>query len=940
MTSVSFEIAASRLTKSECVALVSEHSLHSPGLDLPTFAAGVSDTIRLRGFIEQLWYNSGDYDPDITAGTEFDFAYGFTKGATYLAGANAKPWEVWAWLKSQYDADPVGFLTAIYGTDRAHVLVAPLAPATVPSTTPNKYYAHCSKTPRGSTYSDRITYPYAKIVTGNPSAAMVSSSGGPNTTTEVRLTTSRSNCVYQFAGRMISFGPTKNTNRGHITSGATSTADTVFSGTGFGIFEAGDKVLITGCNRTIYNRVGTVITQSNGDTLLVDIDGGGDAELVTAGSVQFVDRQQSGYCTSAIQVDQYEVQCTFDPPLTYVPKIYQYAATLSNTISEDEYPFDKTLDGLVDILQAAPDGHRHLLISIPLSISDEANIPMWYCDGAGGGSVISYDLHWETREPWLRWYFEYIQEKLASDNTNLDYMFFDWEGIPQWYYLYSGKSGSVEQLIEEDAAGDYATQFGFPTADCRSVVVTTPVAGVPITEQEMKYHLINNRINRDAWSYYDKVAGLAKEVFGDQLVVQGYRAGSLGMSYTTPSAMQTQTSPLSTHHMTNARPDALGAWISSGKNVLADYKQSPPMWVEHPYRGNANADAQGYGMIESAVQFHQAGCRLSAVLPWSLLYGFQDPEYMLIVANTPWVYDSATHAWMASDVDAVNYYNAGSTDDKAMDDLLKEWEKVFPTGNRIPVVLENPGDGGPWENAYVRSCNDNNGRLVYYFSLNPLVATTITQVGDDVVITCPAGYEAQSMTIPHATITVPDDRVTSGVWVTQVEFVPTPGTESWLQYVRRVVAEAIEAHRESGGFIFNDFQVIETYYPAQQIEDVAEQPVCYVIGLGADQDQLGRGKVYRSQQPIQIAFQAVLSSPGDVSAADTYAKLIEQLKYVTSTCMISDPSSVSWQSNDVLRDETGSVVAYEGMREASTFEHYFTANYLFATTQGCDPPGR
>jgi len=49
---------------------------------------------------------------------------------------------------------------------------------------------------------------------------------------------------------------------------------------------------------------------------------------------------------------------------------------------------------------------------------------------------------------------------------------------------------------------------------------------------------------------------------------------------------------------------------------------------------------------------------------------------------------------------------------------------------------------------------------------------------------------------------------------------------------------------------------------------------------------------------------------------------------------------VSWQSNDVLRDETGSVVAYEGMREASTFEHYFTANYLFATTQGCDPPGR
>jgi hypothetical protein len=147
--------------------------------------------------------------------------------------------------------------------------------------------------------------------------------------------------------------------------------------------------------------------------------------------------------------------------------------------------------------------------------------------------------------------------------------------------------------------------------------------------------------------------------------------------------------------------------------------------------------------------------------------------------------------------------------------------------------------------------------------------------------------------------------------------------------LRQIIFDAIDEKRRLNQFLINDFEIEQTYFPWQRLEDVPEAGKVWVISLAADDKLLTRADTFERDIPIQIGLQHKLkgAKPGDMTLEiDRYRELEDQLR---DACRLAtkDHSHFDWRRTEALKDESGMPYSFTGMRQNSTFEAYFVAYY-------------
>src|SRR5690606_7929011 len=151
--------------------------------------------------------------------------------------------------------------------------------------------------------------------------------------------------------------------------------------------------------------------------------------------------------------------------------------------------------------------------------------------------------------------------------------------------------------------------------------------------------------------------------------------------------------------------------------------------------------------------------------------------------------------------------------------------------------------------------------------------------------------------------------------------------------LRGIVFDAIEKRKSDGGFVVNDFDLEQTHLPHQQLEDIPDAGKVWVIRLAADDSILTRSQSFQREIPIQIGLQKVLcESPREATEEiDRYEELEDELRDCVQLS-VKDHKHFAWTRTQALKDENGTPFNFVGLRQANTFEAFFTAYFKVVLT--------
>lgn len=142
----------------------------------------------------------------------------------------------------------------------------------------------------------------------------------------------------------------------------------------------------------------------------------------------------------------------------------------------------------------------------------------------------------------------------------------------------------------------------------------------------------------------------------------------------------------------------------------------------------------------------------------------------------------------------------------------------------------------------------------------------------------------------------------------------------------------------TNGFVYNNFVAARSWIPLAKIEakDAQEGKVWIIPSAGDDKERVTRRDPSGAIKPlisrdlhVQVAYQQTNVDPDDIAEVDKLVLLTEQLRDVVKNFDYVQPATPSftpfWCRNEVLKDENGVPFHYIMLREAVTFEFYFTA---------------
>lgn len=149
---------------------------------------------------------------------------------------------------------------------------------------------------------------------------------------------------------------------------------------------------------------------------------------------------------------------------------------------------------------------------------------------------------------------------------------------------------------------------------------------------------------------------------------------------------------------------------------------------------------------------------------------------------------------------------------------------------------------------------------------------------------------------------------------------------SMLVTLRTALATEITARKTALSYVVNTFEVEETWMPLARLEELAaDHPdgKVYLVGMASDDLRAEtRTNVCRREYAVMIGIQKAGIAPTDKASIDQLVELDEELR---ETCRQVAVTGYSWIRNEALKDDAGTPYSYVMLREALTFESYFTA---------------
>lgn len=134
----------------------------------------------------------------------------------------------------------------------------------------------------------------------------------------------------------------------------------------------------------------------------------------------------------------------------------------------------------------------------------------------------------------------------------------------------------------------------------------------------------------------------------------------------------------------------------------------------------------------------------------------------------------------------------------------------------------------------------------------------------------------------------------------------------------------------NNAFVLNDFDTHLTYIPYAHLSAMAEDHPngkVYVVSSGhGDTVTKTRTNLGVIQEiPVQIGFQKTDVDYDDIASLDVLTELVEELQDMCRKEVLLE--GYSFNRIDVMKDEEDVPFSYVMLREARTFEAYFTAIY-------------
>jgi hypothetical protein len=155
-----------------------------------------------------------------------------------------------------------------------------------------------------------------------------------------------------------------------------------------------------------------------------------------------------------------------------------------------------------------------------------------------------------------------------------------------------------------------------------------------------------------------------------------------------------------------------------------------------------------------------------------------------------------------------------------------------------------------------------------------------------------------------------------------------------LTILRDTVWTRIGIKKVAAQFTYaNDFTHVRTWRPWETLESLkANHPhgKCYVItGTPGTKVNESRANSCLAEFNVMVGFQHIVANIDDMAELDQYVHHVEELDQMCRKEI--DVSSLdplfSWVRTDYIRDPDGIPYNFVGLRDAHTFEAYFTAFY-------------
>lgn len=744
-----WEQIASRMTRDECLAVLSAQGVIADGLDTDFIRADR----RWLGVVADIWFNRGRFDPGLAVNTAWDATTGKFRGGLTDGVRHFQPWQV-----PVHSAEPYDFLAPILGAQRAAKLVRDVAIDSIETDAQTTYGASDDAPANTSADPERFVQnpellwcgPFDGTVTGAPTTTSVSTTG---------ITASSSAIV----GRRVVFGPESAgtafstiTNNGSGYCRVTATA-----GAGaYDHYEVNDRVIIgmgqsssNGGSVNGYKR-GHKITAIAGDTSYFDTDVAYTADS-TSGKSYNAAAIQSGVVTSFSSG-----VLGFTTPLSEAPRLGAYVAIIG--LSEGT---DRSIAACAAQLAAMPVGARIVRINQANNINYATSAGAWYCDGRTFGiNQFGFELTTAILEPVHLELWTTLKTELDSLGATLDGVYYDWEGGPR---LDNFTSGQLAQAVAEHEADDYPLLLGFDPAEVPDIGtgVTGITAGAAIPDDHKKVWATHAVLLQNSMDHIAALVEQLHAVFPDAKATC-FRAGSLCGWRTRPDRPYRLQSNV---YYPGAPAGLIDDVTVQGKRPNYSSYVAPDLvndvyWVHPDASASGTDDAALWGgqvMSWRAIQA-QLLSGGEGVFPTA----YQPANVLNTVYSGQWLAEIWLQLLMSAGVPYLLYLNDSTTDDSLLESVILELDEAIPHTNRRPVAVDDPKPES-WQPSFLWSCVDAGRYRYWYVKKSPTAEVSFELDGDRAVVVVTREPYAQRKRIEGGQLFSPATRAGSGIWIRQ-----------------------------------------------------------------------------------------------------------------------------------------------------------------------------
>jgi len=145
--------------------------------------------------------------------------------------------------------------------------------------------------------------------------------------------------------------------------------------------------------------------------------------------------------------------------------------------------------------------------------------------------------------------------------------------------------------------------------------------------------------------------------------------------------------------------------------------------------------------------------------------------------------------------------------------------------------------------------------------------------------------------------------------------------------IRDGVYGAITAAQNS--YVLVDFDIEKTYFPKENLEDLAAKPKVKIIGMnvGTARDrELRRTTALTLEIPVQVCIQQKVS-PTDTLTIDELVEFCEQVMTTCEDDQLVSGENYSYTRTEPLKDENGLEFSYDDLSSQGVFQSIFTVFY-------------